>query len=85
VVGVDSGGLKSEKQDEMEFQHQYFIRGCENLLENIKRKISSRTTQFMPSIKTEKVNEVLAEVNQVNKSHEPLRSINSSVHKILVN
>ena len=26
VVGVDTGGLKSERQEEMEFAHQFFVR-----------------------------------------------------------
>ena len=56
VVGVESGGLKSEKQEEMEFQHQFFLRGREDLLDRIKRKVSnSKAGQFAPSIKTEKV------------------------------
>ena len=39
VVHVEQGGLKAEK-DDMEFAHQYFVRGQEGLLEYIKRKVS---------------------------------------------
>ncbi|XP_060079482.1 heat shock factor protein-like [Ylistrum balloti] len=62
VVHIDTG-LKTEK-DDVEFQHPYFIRGQEHLLENIKRKISGA----VPIVKTETpsmpndVNKVLTEV-----------------------
>ncbi len=39
MVHVEQGGLKAEK-DDMEFAHQYFVRGQEGLLEYIKRKVS---------------------------------------------
>jgi hypothetical protein len=60
VVGVDSGGLKSERQEEMEFAHSFFWRGMEHLLEKIKRKVaqSNKGGQFAPAMKSEKVNEV---------------------------
>lgn len=41
VVGVDAGGLKSEKDQEMEFAHPFFLRGQDILLTNIKRKVAS--------------------------------------------
>lgn len=41
VVSVEQGALKMEK-DEMEFQHMYFLKGHEYLLELIKRKVRSR-------------------------------------------
>jgi len=64
VLGVDSGGLKSEHQDEMEFRHPYFRRGHEFLLEKIKRNVSKpKAVQFAPSMKSEKINEVVNEVN----------------------
>ncbi|XP_033754911.1 heat shock factor protein-like isoform X2 [Pecten maximus] len=47
VVHIDTG-LKTEK-DDVEFQHSFFIRGQEHLLENIKRKISGA----VPIVKTE--------------------------------
>jgi heat shock transcription factor 1 len=76
VVGVESGGLKSEKQEEMEFQHQFFLKGMKGLLTNIKRKVSSanRGAQFLPNLKTEKVNEVLNEVNLIRDKQEDLDS-----------
>merc|ERR1719219_2004728 len=41
VVGVEAGGLKSEKDQEMEFAHPFFLRGQEVLLHQIKRKVAS--------------------------------------------
>jgi heat shock transcription factor 1 len=40
VVGVDAGGLKSEKDQEMEFAHLSFLRGQEFMLNHIKRKVA---------------------------------------------
>eukprot|EP00088_Acartia_fossae_P014690 TRINITY_DN17895_c0_g1_i13.p1 TRINITY_DN17895_c0_g1~~TRINITY_DN17895_c0_g1_i13.p1 ORF type:complete len:657 (-),score=138.39 TRINITY_DN17895_c0_g1_i13:388-2304(-) len=40
VVSVDSGGLKSDR-DEIEFAHPFFLRGQDHLLPEIKRKVSS--------------------------------------------
>ena len=81
VVGVDSGGLKSEKDQEMEFAHPAFLRGQELLLGHIKRKVASANrggmpsqAQFTPSIKTEKVTEVLNEVNQLKDKQEDMES-----------
>jgi len=79
VISVDSGGLKAEK-DEQEFAHPYFLRGQEHLLEHIKRKVSvggraasaAGGASFLPSIKSEKVNEVLSEVSQIKDRQEDL-------------
>ncbi|XP_069113808.1 heat shock factor protein-like isoform X2 [Argopecten irradians] len=62
VVHIDTG-IKTEK-DDVEFQHPFFIRGQEHLLENIKRKISGA----VPLVKSEApagstdVNRVLTDV-----------------------
>lgn len=75
VVGIESGGLKSEKQEEMEFAHNYFIRGMEMLLEKIKRKVSSnKSAPFVPSLKTERVNEMLSEVSTIRERQEEMDS-----------
>ena len=39
-TSIENSGLKADK-DEMEFYHQYFLRGQENMLEFIKRKVGS--------------------------------------------
>ncbi|XP_069478004.1 heat shock factor protein 1 isoform X3 [Ambystoma mexicanum] len=41
VVHIEQGGLLKPERDDTEFQHPYFIRGQELLLENIKRKVTS--------------------------------------------
>ncbi len=77
VVGVDSGGLKSERQEEMEFQHRCFIRGRDDLLENIKRKVTTKSgagAQFLPAVKSEQVSEVLTEVTLIKDKQEDLDS-----------
>ena len=78
VVGIESGGLKSEKDQEMEFAHTFFLRGQEILLCNIKRRVATNKaptqTTFAPSIKTEKVTEVLNEVNQLKDKQEDMDS-----------
>ena len=38
VNSIDHGSLKNEKED-MEFHHPYFIKGKEQFLEYIKRKV----------------------------------------------
>ncbi|XP_040576048.1 heat shock factor protein 4 [Lepeophtheirus salmonis] len=73
VLGIDSGGLKSERADQMEFAHSDFLRGHGHLLDQIKRKISTGknsgansgnySTTFVPNLKSERVTEVLNEVS----------------------
>lgn len=41
VVHIEQGGLVKPEKDDTEFQHPYFIRGHEHLLENIKRKVNN--------------------------------------------
>ncbi|KAG9493414.1 hypothetical protein GDO78_001367 [Eleutherodactylus coqui] len=41
VVHVDSGIVKQERDGPVEFQHPFFMQGQDELLENIKRKVSS--------------------------------------------
>uniref|UniRef100_A0A8C0GFQ3 Heat shock transcription factor 1 n=1 Tax=Chelonoidis abingdonii TaxID=106734 RepID=A0A8C0GFQ3_CHEAB len=49
VVHIEQGGLVKPEKDDTEFQHPYFIRGQEQLLENIKRKVTS-LIQFLISL-----------------------------------
>lgn len=41
VVHIEQGGLVKPDKDDTEFQHPFFLRGQEQLLENIKRKVTS--------------------------------------------
>lgn len=38
MTNIENSGLRSER-DDMEFYHQYFVKGHEIALENIKRKV----------------------------------------------
>lgn len=53
VVHIEQGGLVKPEKDDTEFQHPYFLRGQEHLLENIKRKVttvSSGLVTLSPSL-----------------------------------
>ncbi|KAI4884254.1 hypothetical protein NFI96_014340 [Prochilodus magdalenae] len=41
VVHIEQGGLVKPEKDDTEFQHPFFVRGQEHLLENIKRKVTT--------------------------------------------
>ncbi|KAK6982555.1 heat shock factor protein-like isoform X1 [Biomphalaria glabrata] len=67
VTHVDQGGLKIEK-DDLQFQHQFFQRGERDMLQFIKRKVSTtmiRTTDALTPTKTDELTRVLAEMKQV--------------------
>lgn len=73
VVGIESGGLKSERHEEMEFAHPFFLRGQEHLLEQIKRKVSTaKGASFVPNMKSERVSEVLNEVTIIKDKQEDI-------------
>ncbi|XP_061028027.1 heat shock factor protein 1 isoform X2 [Eubalaena glacialis] len=48
VVHIEQGGLVKPERDDTEFQHPCFLRGQEQLLENIKRKVTSATSVTAP-------------------------------------
>ncbi|KAL7990213.1 hypothetical protein Chor_010567 [Crotalus horridus] len=50
VIHIEQGGLVKPEKDDTEFQHPYFLRGQEHLLENIKRKVTN-----VSSIKNEDI------------------------------
>ncbi|ERE81378.1 heat shock factor protein 1 isoform X3 [Cricetulus griseus] len=51
VVHIEHGGLVKPERDDTEFQHPCFLRGQEQLLENIKRKVTSVSTLKSEDIK----------------------------------
>ncbi|XP_021071889.1 heat shock factor protein 1 isoform X3 [Mus pahari] len=51
VVHIEQGGLVKPERDDTEFQHPCFLRGQEQLLENIKRKVTSVSTLKSEDIK----------------------------------
>lgn len=48
VVHIEQGGLVKPERDDTEFQHPCFLRGQEQLLENIKRKVTSVSAGPVP-------------------------------------
>lgn len=45
VMHIDTGIVKQERDGLVEFQHPYFKHGQDELLENIKRKVSCDSTE----------------------------------------
>ncbi|XP_067211083.1 heat shock factor protein-like isoform X2 [Linepithema humile] len=70
-VSVELGGLKCDK-DEMEFAHLCFIKGAPELVERIKRKMTSTKIQDpgLSSFKPEVMNKVLVEVRSMRSRQE---------------
>ena len=50
VVHIEQGGLVKPERDDTEFQHPCFLRGQEQLLENIKRKVTSVSSRSPPTV-----------------------------------
>lgn len=42
VVNIEQSGLVKPERDDTEFQHLYFLKGHEHLLEHIKRKVRQK-------------------------------------------
>lgn len=64
VVHIEQGGLVKPEKDDTEFQHPYFIRGHEHLLENIKRKVNnmSGTKTVEVKVHQDNVSKLLTDV-----------------------
>ncbi|XP_063041802.1 heat shock factor protein 1 isoform X2 [Engraulis encrasicolus] len=64
VVHIEQGGLVKPEKDDTEFQHPYFVRGQEHLLENIKRKVTnvSNIKQEDVRLSTDEISKVLTDV-----------------------
>jgi len=79
ISGVESGSLKSEEES-LEFAHQFFLRGQEGLLDNIKRKVKMKIKSDPYSLSDmEKVNNVLSEVEQIKERQESIEERISAV------
>ncbi|XP_045128630.1 heat shock factor protein-like isoform X6 [Portunus trituberculatus] len=90
VVSADSGGLRVER-DEMEFAHPHFLRGQENLLENIKRKQQRRlasdgvvftqipTSRSVIVEDNKNMNKLLSDVRDMKRDQD---SMNSKLHNL---
>uniref|UniRef100_A0A3P8NVZ1 HSF-type DNA-binding domain-containing protein n=1 Tax=Astatotilapia calliptera TaxID=8154 RepID=A0A3P8NVZ1_ASTCA len=76
VVHIEQGGLVKPERDDTEFQHPFFIRGQEHLLENIKRKVTnvSSVRQDDAKISAEEVNKILNDVQLMKGKQETIDS-----------
>lgn len=70
-------GLKDES-DDLEFQHMYFRRGQEHLLEKIKRKIAGSSAQFkvepFQEIPAEGLNKVITDIQVMKEKQETVNT-----------
>ncbi|KAM9198531.1 heat shock factor protein 1 isoform 1-T1 [Dugong dugon] len=76
VVHIEQGGLVKPEKDDTEFQHPCFLRGQEQLLENIKRKVTSVSTLKSEDIKIrqDSVTKLLTDVQLMKGKQESMDS-----------
>uniref|UniRef100_UPI0037E96265 heat shock factor protein 1 isoform X2 n=1 Tax=Semicossyphus pulcher TaxID=241346 RepID=UPI0037E96265 len=76
VVHIEQGGLVKPERDDTEFQHPFFIRGQEHLLENIKRKVTtvSSVRQEEVKVSADEVNKILNDVQLMKGKQETIDS-----------
>uniref|UniRef100_A0A674DNF5 Heat shock transcription factor 1 n=1 Tax=Salmo trutta TaxID=8032 RepID=A0A674DNF5_SALTR len=76
VVHIEQGGLVKPEKDDMEFQHPYFIRGQEPLLENIKRKVTNVSNVKHEDLKmsSDDVSKILTNVQNIKGKQETIDS-----------
>ncbi|XP_024428184.1 heat shock factor protein 1 isoform X2 [Desmodus rotundus] len=76
VVHIEQGGLVKPERDDTEFQHPCFLRGQEQLLENIKRKVTSVSTLKSEDIKVhqDSVTKLLTDVQLMKGKQESMDS-----------
>ncbi|XP_056877020.1 heat shock factor protein 1 isoform X1 [Takifugu flavidus] len=74
VVHIEQGGLVKPERDDTEFQHPFFIRGQENLLENIKRKVTNVSAMRQEEVKmsAEEVNKLLSDIHAMKGKQESI-------------
>ncbi|XP_053322971.1 heat shock factor protein 1 isoform X2 [Spea bombifrons] len=74
VVHIEQGGLVKPEKDDTEFQHPYFIRGQESLLENIKRKVNNLSGAKNEEVKVrqDNVSKLLTDVQLMKGKQESL-------------
>ncbi|XP_030054427.1 heat shock factor protein 2 isoform X2 [Microcaecilia unicolor] len=74
VVHVDSGIIKQERDGPVEFKHPYFKQGQDELLENIKRKVSSARPEET-KMRPEDLSEILNSANNVQAKQEAIETM----------
>lgn len=71
VMQMDTGMVKQERDGPVEFQHPYFKHGQDELLENIKRKVSNSRPEDS-KIRQEDLSKILATVQSVHSKQESI-------------
>uniref|UniRef100_A0A8C7YCV2 Heat shock transcription factor 2 n=1 Tax=Oryzias sinensis TaxID=183150 RepID=A0A8C7YCV2_9TELE len=71
VMHMDTGVVKQERDGPVEFQHPYFKHGQDDLLENIKRKVSN-TRPEDNKLRQEDLTKILATVQSVHSKQESI-------------
>ncbi|KAG8515435.1 Heat shock factor protein 1, partial [Galemys pyrenaicus] len=76
VVRIEQGGLVKPERDDTEFQHPCFLRGQEQLLDSIKRKVTSVSTLKSEDIKIrqDSVTKLLSDVQLMKGRQETMDS-----------
>uniref|UniRef100_A0A8D3AUS2 HSF-type DNA-binding domain-containing protein n=1 Tax=Scophthalmus maximus TaxID=52904 RepID=A0A8D3AUS2_SCOMX len=76
VVHIEQGGLLKPERDDTEFQHPFFVRGQEHLLENIKRKVTNVSSARQEDVKisADDVNKILTDVQLMKGKQETIDS-----------
>ncbi|XP_071385464.1 heat shock factor protein 2 [Centroberyx affinis] len=71
VMHIDTGIVKQERDGPVEFQHPYFKHGEDDLLENIKRKVSNARPEE-GKIRQEDLTKILASVHSLHGKQESM-------------
>ncbi|XP_030644663.1 heat shock factor protein 1 isoform X4 [Chanos chanos] len=76
VVHIEQGGLVKPEKDDTEFQHPFFIRGQEHLLENIKRKVTTVSNIKHEDLKLspDEVSKMISDVQHMKGKQESMDS-----------
>ncbi|XP_061123561.1 heat shock factor protein 1 isoform X1 [Syngnathus typhle] len=76
VVHLEQGGLLKPEKDDTEFQHPFFVRGQEHLLQNIKRKVTN-VSSMRPEegkLSSHEVSKLLSDVQAMKGKQESIDS-----------
>ncbi|XP_060799149.1 heat shock factor protein 1 isoform X5 [Neoarius graeffei] len=86
VVHIEQGGLVKPEKDDTEFQHPYFLRGQEHLLENIKRKVTTVSNIKHEDMKLspDEVSKMISDVQHMKGKQESMDNKISSLKQPLM-
>ncbi|KAJ8275112.1 hypothetical protein COCON_G00097370 [Conger conger] len=80
VMHIDTGIVKQERDGPVEFQHPFFKHGQDDLLENIKRKVSSARPED-PKIRQEGLSNILLSVQNIQGKQDSMDSRLASLNR----